>query len=485
MHHLTLFVIAGYLFTLLILSRIVGGTRDNDAFFRGNRQSPWWAVAFGMLGASISGITYVSVPGMVVGVQMTYLQMCLGFILGYFLVAFLLLPIYYKMNLTTIYTYLDHRFGFSAYKTGASFFFLSKLLGASIRLYLVCVILQNLIFDSYHIPFWLNTFIVLTFIWLYTRNSGIKTIVWSDCLQTVVLLTGLILIIYQLVSQMNLGFSDAVSAIRQNPMSHIFEFEDVNGKQYFWKQFISGIFTVVVMTGLDQDMMQKNLTCRTLKQSQLNMCVNGLLYTPVNFLFLCLGVLMVMFYQQTGMELPAKTDEILPTLCASGQLGQAALLFFALGITAAAFSSADSALTSLTTCCCVDILHKPDDERLRKIVHPLIAVCFMGFILLVRAVNSTNVIDAVYTVCSYTYGPLLGLFAFGLLTRLQPRGIWVPFICLLSPFLCYFMDVQMFEKFHYKFGYELLLCNGAITFLGLLLASAKFRTNNAGSNCNV
>lgn len=474
-----------YLGILLILSRISGGTKDNDAFFRGNRRSPWWAVSFGMLGASISGITFVSVPGMVMGVQMTYLQMCLGFILGYALVAFVLLPVYYRLNLTTIYSFLDQRFGLSAYLTGAVFFFISKLLGASIRLYLVCVILQRLIFDAYGIPFWINASLVLLFIWLYTRGSGIKTIVWSDCLQTAVLLSALVMIIYNLCDRMGLSLAGAVAQIQESSMSRVFEFGDWNGKQYFWKQFLSGIFTVVVMTGLDQDMMQKNLTCRTVKQSQLNMCINGLLYTPVNLLFLCLGVLLVLYTQQLGLDLPQKSDELLPMLCSGGYLGEASLLLFAVGIIAAAFSSADSAMTSLTTCCCVDLLRKPDDERLRKIVHPLIAVAFLGFILLVRLVNSTSVIDAVYVVCSYTYGPLLGLFALGFLTHRIPRPRWIPVVCVASPFVCYALDSQVYAATGYKFGYELLLLNGLLTFAGLWLASAKLGTDNAGGNRHI
>lgn len=485
MNHLLVIVALCYFGVLLLLSRIFGRKKDNDTFFRGNRKSPWWAVSFGMLGASISGITFVSVPGMVLSVQMTYLQMCLGFILGYILVAFVLLPVYYRMNLTTIYTYLDNRFGLSAYLTGATFFFISKLAGASIRLYLVCVILQHLIFDSYGIPFWLNACIVLLLIWLYTRGSGIKTIVWSDCLQTTVLLTALVLIIYNLCLKMGLSLPEAISQVRQSPMSRVFEFDDVNAKNYFWKQFVSGIFTVVVMTGLDQDMMQKNLTCKTVKQSQLNMCINGLLYAPVNLMFLSLGVLLVLYTQQLGLTIPAKSDELLPMLCSGGYLGQVSLILFSVGIIAAAFSSADSAMTSLTTCCCVDLLRKPDDVRLRRIVHPLVGFAFLVFILVVQMVNSTSVIDAVYVVCSYTYGPLLGLFAFGFLTKWNPNPKLVPVICLLSPCICYVMEQEVYTSTGYKFGYELLLINGLLTFSCLLLASAKFSTDNASSDSYV
>ncbi len=474
---------AGYFALLLLLSYLTGKNRDNDAFFRGNRKSPWWAVAFGMIGASVSGVTFVSVPGMVEASAMSYIQMCLGFVLGYALVAFVLLPVYYRMNLTSIYTYLSNRFGQTPYLTGAVFFFVSKLIGASIRLFLVASILQTLIFQQYGIPFWLNTALLLLCMWIYTRRSGIRTIVWSDCLQTVVLLTSLALIIYQLCSQMGWGIAQTVHEVWNSPMSKIIMLDDPNSRHYFWKQFISGIFVVVVMTGLDQDSMQKNLTCKTLRQSQLNMCVNGLFYLPVNILFMCLGVIMVMYTRQMGLDLPSG-DALMPALCSGGFLGNAALIYFALGIIAAAFSSADSALASLTTTVCVDIVQRPTDERLRRLVHPLIAVAFWAFIMVVKAVNSTSVIDAVYTVCSYTYGPLLGLFSFGLLTRRQPKGKWVPAICLASPLICYAADWYMQTYVGYKFGYELLVCNGLITFLFLLASSSgKKQVNVIQQGC--
>lgn len=482
---LLLIIAAGYFTLLLFFSKVISGKSNNDAFFRGNRRSPWWAVAFGMIGASVSGVTFVSVPGMVSGMQMTYLQTCFGFLLGYILVAFLLLPIYYRMNLTSIYTYLNVRFGGKSYRTGASFFFLSKLIGASIRLYLVCMILQQFIFKDVSISFPLMTFILLMLIWLYTRKSGIKTIVWSDCLQTLILLLALGLIIVQVCEQMELTFESAINLIAESPMSRVFVLDDVSDKQYFWKQFLSGIFIVVVMTGLDLDMMQKNLTCKTLKQSQLNMVVNGMMYLPINFLFLCLGVLLYEFVAVQGIAFPVQGDGLLPTLCASGVLGDITLLFFTLGLVAAAFSSADSALTSLTTCVCVDIVQKPDNERLRKIVHPCIAVCFFLFIMLVKTLNSTSVIDAVYVVCGFTYGPLLGLFAFGLLTHRKPKENHVPYICFLSPLLCYAIDSVAMQYFDYKFGYELLMLNGFFTFMGLLVSSTKFGTYNARSNGHV
>ncbi len=483
--HTILYIAAGYFALLFLVSRLSEGKRDNDAFFRGARQSPWWAVAFGMIGASVSGVTFVSVPGMVEKMHMTYLQTCMGFFFGYVFVAFVLLPVYDKLNLISIYTYLQKRLGDISYRTGASFFFISKLIGASIRLYLVCSILQTLIFNHYGIPFHLTSVLVLALIWLYTRKSGIKTIVWSDCLQTFVLLSALVLIIFQVCAKLDFSVADAVDCIRSSEMGGVFVFDDMESKQYFWKQFVSGIFIVVVMTGLDQDMMQKNLTCKTLRQSQLNMCVNGALYLPVNMLFLGLGVLLYTFCNAKCIELPSSGDDLLPMLCGSGAMGDTTLVLFVLGIVAAAFSSADSAMASLTTCLCVDILQKPQDERLRKLVHPLVAVCVMVFISIVRALNDTSVIDAVYVVCGYTYGPLLGMYAFGFLTRRRTCERLVPWFCVLSPLACYALDLLVLRLWGVKLGYELLMINGSLTFLCLLLTSSEFGTDNAGGDCHV
>ena len=417
-----------YFAALYIFSRLTNKSSDNDTFFRGNSRSPWYMVAFGMVGASISGVTFVSVPGMVTKIDMTYLQTCLGFILGYLAVAFFLLPVYYRHNLTTIYSYLGSRLGETSYKTGA---------------------------------------------WFYTRRGGIKTLVWTDTFQTTCLFTALLLIIYNVASELGLSFGEAVCAVAENPMSRIFEFDDIRSTQYFWKQFLSGIFIVIVMTGLDQDMMQKNLTCKTLREAQKDMATYGVAFVPANLLFMALGVLLVMLAQVKGVALPAQGDELLPMFAASGQLGQLVVVLFTIGIVAASFSSADSALTSLTTCCCVDICQRPSDELLRRRVHLGLSVLFVVFILLFRAINSTSVIDAIYIMCSYTYGPLLGLFAFALLTRRKPIGRMVPFVAVLSPCICYAIDRSAQTLWDYRFGYELLMLNGFLTFLGLWLGSRK------------
>ena len=462
-----------YFAALYIFSRLTNKSSDNDTFFRGNRRSPWYMVAFGMVGASISGVTFVSVPGMVTKIDMTYLQTCLGFILGYLAVAFFLLPVYYRHNLTTIYSYLGSRLGETSYKTGAWFFILSKMTGAAVRFYVVCIILQRFVFDAVGLPFGITVVGMVALIWFYTRRGGIKTLVWTDTFQTTCLFTALLLIIYKVASELGLSFGEAVCAVAENPMSRIFEFDDIRSTQYFWKQFLSGIFIVIVMTGLDQDMMQKNLTCKTLREAQKDMATYGVAFVPANLLFMALGVLLVMLAQVKGVALPAQGDELLPMFAASGQLGQLVVVLFTIGIVAASFSSADSALTSLTTCCCVDICQRPSDELLRRRVHLGLSVLFVVFILLFRAINSTSVIDAIYIMCSYTYGPLLGLFAFALLTRRKPFGRMVPFVAVLSPCICYAIDRSAQTLWDYRFGYELLMLNGLLTFLGLWLGSRK------------
>ena len=462
-----------YFAALYIFSRLTNKSSDNDTFFRGNRRSPWYMVAFGMVGASISGVTFVSVPGMVTKIDMTYLQTCLGFILGYLAVAFFLLPVYYRHNLTTIYSYLGSRLGETSYKTGAWFFILSKMTGAAVRFYVVCIILQRFVFDAVGLPFGITVVGMVALIWFYTRRGGIKTLVWTDTFQTTCLFTALLLIMNNVASELGLSFGEAVCAVAENPMSRIFEFDDIRSTQYFWKQFLSGIFIVIVMTGLDQDMMQKNLTCKTLREAQKDMATYGVAFVPANLLFMALGVLLVMLAQVKGVALPAQGDELLPMFAASGQLGQLVVVLFTIGIVAASFSSADSALTSLTTCCCVDICQRPSDELLRRRVHLGLSVLFVVFILLFRAINSTSVIDAIYIMCSYTYGPLLGLFAFALLTRRKPFGRMVPFVAVLSPCICYAIDRSAQTLWDYSFGYELLMLNGFLTFLGLWLGSRK------------
>ena len=465
--------ILSYFAVLLLVSRLTAKQSTNDTFYRGNRQSPWYLVAFGMIGASISGVTFVSVPGMVNTIGMTYLQTCLGFVLGYVAVAFVLLPIYYRLKLTTIYSYLQQRLGTRSYKTGAWFFLLSKMSGAAVKFYVVCMILQRFVLDALGIPFVITVLVLVALIWLYTRRGGIKTLVWTDTFQTFCMFMALIFIIINVMSMLNLSVEEAVTTIVQDERSRVFVFDDWVSKQNFWKLFISGIFIVVVMTGLDQDMMQKNLTCKTLREAQKDMCTYGLAFVPANPLLLCLGVLLSMLAQQEGIALPSSGDELLPMFAATGKMGNMVVVLFTIGIVAASFSSADSALTALTTTYCVDIKEKADDETLRHRVHAGMSVVFVIFILLFRAFNSTNLIDAIYILVSYTYGPLLGLFAFGLFTKYQVTDRWVPYFAILSPILCYALDVLAQQMWGYHFGYELLMLNGAFTFAGLYVTRKK------------
>ena len=466
-----LLIVIGYFAVLFGISHLTSRKANNNMFYRANRKAPWYMVAFGMIGASISGVTFVSVPGMVLTSQMTYLQMCLGFIVGYLVIAFVLLPLYYRLQLTSIYTYLGQRLGNRSYQTGAWFFLLSKMVGASVRFYVVCIILQQFVFEPAGIPFIINVVGMVLLIWLYTRRGGIGTLVFTDTFQTTCLFTALVLIILEAIGQLHLSVGEAVNTIANSEMSRIFVFDDWVSPHNFWKQFLSGAFIAIVMTGLDQDMMQKNLTCKTLRDAQKDMCTYGIAFVPANLLFLALGILLTM---NLGTKL--KGDELLPTFVQGTSTIHYSLFtihLFVLGIVAASFSSADSALTSLTTSYCVDIRRQPDNELLRKRMHVVMCGIFVLFILLFRAVNSTSLIDAVYILASYTYGPLLGLFTFGLFTQKRSNDCLVPYLCIASPLICYALDITTQHIWNYRFGYELLMLNGLLTFVGLWLTAEK------------
>ena len=476
---LILITVVVYFVALMLFSHFTARrAADNQTFFRANRRSPWYMVAFGMVGASISGITFVSVPGMTMRTDMTYIQTCIGFILGYFAIAFVLLPVYYRLNLTTIYTYLKKRLGERSYKTGAWFFLVSKMTGAAVRFYVVCIILQRFVFDAVGVPFPLTVVGMVALIWLYTRRGGIKTLVWTDSFQTTCMFAALILIIYNVMGELGMSLPEAAKAIADDSHSRMFVFDDWVSTQNFFKQFFSGAFIAIVMTGLDQDMMQKNLTCRSLREAQKDVCTYGFAFVPANLLFMALGVLLMQLAKREGIELPASGDELLPMFAATGRLGTVVVVLFTIGIVAASFSSADSALTALTTSYCVDIRGREGDECLRRRAHVGIAVLFVLFILLFKMLNSTSVIDAIYILCSYTYGPLLGLFAFGLFTRRKPQDALVPYIAVASPLLCFALDNVAQEVWGYKFGYELLMINGVLTFAGLCLSSVVVGKRN-------
>ena len=459
----------------MVMGRVTSRKSTNDTFYRGERKSPWYMLALGLVGASISGITFVSVPGMVIRQDMTYLQTSLGFIVGYFVVAFVLLPVYYRLNLTTIYTYLQKRLGRRSYKTGALFFLLSEMTGTALRFYVVCSILQRFVFGQAGIPFGVTVVLLVLLIWLYTRRGGIKTLVWTDTFQTICMMAALLIIIAEVVGKLDMTMGEAFSAVMADSHSRIFVFDDFVSTQNFFKQFISGVFIVVVMTGLDQHMMQKNLTCKTLRDAQKDMCVGGFFFVPVNFLFLALGVLLMMLAAKEGMAIPADSDELLPMFAASGWMGNLVLVLFSIGIVAASFSGTDSALTAVTTSFCVDIKERPTDERLRRVAHLGVCALFALFILMFRVINSTSVIDAIYIVLSYTSGPLLGLFSFGILTRSRVNDKLVPYICVASPLICFAVDQLTTHLTGYKFGYELLLLNGILVFIGLFFTGKMKR----------
>lgn len=473
-----LLIIAAYFSVLLLISFITGKKGDNnDAFFLANKKSPWWVIAIGMVGSSISGVSFVSVPGMVGKIDFTYMQTVFGFFFGYLIIANVLLPLYYRLNLTTIYTYLEERFGKKAYKTGASFFLLSKTIGAAARLYVVALILQSLVFDAWHIPFFLTVVGIILLIWIYTFRSGIKTIVWTDTIQTLIMISALVLLVAEVMSRLNMNVPELFNTIKNYEHSRIFVFDDWHSKQNFFKQFFSGIFIAIVMTGLDQDMMQKNLTCRSLKDAKKNMYWYGISFVPVNLLFLTLGAMLLILAAQNNISLPAMSDEILP-MFATTYLGQAVQVLFIVGIIAAAFSSADSALAALTTSFSVDILnvqHKEEAtaKKIRMRTHIGISVLFALIIIIFKAVNNKSVIDAIYIIASYTYGPLLGMYAFGLFTKLKTSDRAIPYVAVAAPVLCAILDFVSKTYWGFAFGYELLMLNGLLTFVGLWIFSTK------------
>ena len=457
----------------MLMGRLTSKKSNNETFYRGERRSPWYVLALGLVGASISGITFVSVPGMVIKQDMTYLQTCLGFILGYFVVAFVLLPVYYKLNLTTIYSFLQKRLGNRSYKTGALFFLLSEMTGTALRFYVVCSILQRFVFGPVGVPFVVTVVALVMLIWVYTRRGGIKTLVWTDTFQTFCMMAALLIIIVEVIGKLDMSVGDAVCAVVADSHSRIFVFDDWVSTQNFFKQFLSGVFIVVVMTGLDQHMMQKNLTCKTLRDAQKDMCVGGFFFVPVNLLFLSLGVLLLLLAGKEGLAVPADSDELLPMFAASGWMGSLVLVLFSIGIVAASFSGTDSALTAVTTSYCVDIKERPDDETLRRRAHFGVCVLFAVFILAFRVINSTSVIDAIYIVLSYTSGPLLGLFAYGILTKRGVNDRLVPYICVAAPVICFAINQITVSLTGYKFGYELLMLNGMLVFLGMYLTSHR------------
>jgi len=473
---LTAAVIGGYFLLLIVISLVTGKKSDNDTFFRGNRKSPWYIVSIGMIGASLSGVTFISVPGWVGNTGFSYMQMVLGYFSGYIVIAHILLPLYYRLNLTSIYTYLNNRFGFWSYKSGALLFLLSRTIGASARLFLMATVLQLTLFDSLNISFEYTVIITVLLIWLYTFRGGIKTIIWTDTLQTIFMLTSVTLTVVFIASSMNLTFSGVIGTIKESSFSQMFVFDDFQSKQNFFKQFLSGAFITIVMTGLDQDMMQKNLTCRSLKDAQKNMYWYSAAFVPVNLLFLGLGALLFIFANQNGITLPERADNLFPLIATGGYLPEIVGVVFILGLVAAAYSSADSALTSLTTSFSVDILSiekypEAKAKKIRLMVHIGFSVVLILAILLFNALSSDSIISTLFTLAGYTYGPLLGLYAFGLFSMKNIIDKWVPTLAVLAPVITGILDYNSVNWFGFQLGFEKLILNGAIMILFLYLSS--------------
>ncbi len=482
-------VVASYFLVLMVISYYTGKDSDNINFFLAGRQSPWYLVAFGMIGASLSGVTFISVPGWVQSSQFSYMQMVLGYLLGYLVIATILMPMYYRLNLTSIYSFLEQRLGVSSYKTGAAFFLLSRTIGASFRLYLVAIVLQEFVMDPFGVPFWMTVLMTIVLIWIYTYRGGIKTIVWTDTLQTLCMLLAVIFTVIAISQRLELNFSGIYDSISNSPYSQIFFFENGwSDSNNFFKKFLAGASIAIVMTGLDQDMMQKNLSCRNIGEAQKNMFWFSIVLVFANLLFLCLGALLFIYSVEVGIEIPTRmvngeikeaTDLLYPMI-AINHLSPAIGIVFVLGLIAAAYSSADSALTALTTSFCVDFLGfekeenigKEGQKRTRFIVH--IAFSFLLFLVIMAFyfVNDRAVIEQIFIVAGYTYGPLLGLFVFGFFSKRNIVDRYVPIICVASPVLTYFVNkYSELLFFGYKFNFELLIINGLITFLGLLIVS--------------
>ena len=469
-------VIAIYFLVLLGISYFTSRKADNNTFFTANRQSPWYLVAYGMVGASLSGVTFISVPGEVGNSNWTYLQFVMGNMVGYAVIAFILIPLFYKLRLVSIYEYLKDRFGQHSYYTGSAFFLVSQTIGASFRLFLAAVVLQIAFFDAFGIPFFVTVLTTIVLIWLYTFRGGIKTIVWTDTLQTTFLLLAVVISIYMIVDQMGLGFSEMISTVSESKMSTIFDW-DWRSDRNFYKTFLAGIFITIAMNGLDQNVMQKNLTCKNQKDAQKNIFWFSITFFVSTVLFLALGVLLYKFAMDQGISIPEQSDELYPLL-ALNHFGILAGVVFLLGIIAAAFSSADSALTALTTSFCVDILDLPNkkahQKRTRLWVHIGFTVLMFLVIIIFNSLNDTSVVSAVFKVAGFTYGPLLGLFAFGLLNKRAVKDRYVPVICILAPIISVILDQNSVAWFNgYQFGFEILLVNAGLTFLGLWLNYSK------------
>lgn len=471
--------IAAYFALLMVISWFASRGSNNSTFFNGNRQAPWGLVAFAMIGAAISGVTFISVPGMVAAKGYSYLQMVLGFIVGYFVIAFVLVPMFYRRNLISIYGYLEERFGKSTYHTGAWFFFISKMLGAAVRFFVVCVVLQLMVFGPLEIPFAITVIVSILLIWIYTVQGGVKTLIWTDTLKSFCLIMSVILCIYFIADNLGMNLGEALSAVTAHPSFKMFYFDDPMAGTYFWKQFLAGVFMAIALNGLDQDMMQRNLACRNSRQSQKNMIVSGITQFFVIALFLILGTMLLIYMDSKGIARPEKPDDTFGVVVGSPGMPVVVGILFILGLVSAAYSAAGSALTSLTTSFTVDILganRRMNERRLavtRRLVHMAMSVAMGLVIIAFYYLSEEDAISAVYTLASYTYGPILGLFVFGMACRRPVRDRLVPIVCILAPVLSWMAQWALKEYCDYTTSFELLLMNAAFTILGLLLLLRK------------
>ena len=467
--------VLGYIAVLFAVAWISGRRADNAGFFTGNRRTPWYMAAFAMIGAAISGVTFISVPGSVAVDSFSYMQMVAGFTVGQFVVAFVLIPLFYRLRVVSLYEYLDDRFGVASHRTGAWFFFISKILGAALRVYVVCAVLQLLVFDRYGLPFWFNALITMAFVWLYTQQGGVKSLIWTDSLKTFCLVASLVLSIVFIMRGLDFSFSDTVREVSSSPMSRIFFFDDPASDRYFWKMFAAGIVLLVCMTGLDQDLMQRNMSCATPRDSQKNIVLTAVSQIVVIFLFLVLGVLLYLYMEHRGLAMPEKTDQVFSLVAVGGGLPLVVGVLFVIGLISSTYSAAGSALTALTTSFTVDILEgtKRYGEarltRIRRGVHVAMALGMALVILAFGYLADDSVINLVYKVASYTYGPILGMFVFGMFTRLRVRDRWMPLVAVAAPVLSGFLQWWVLEAWDYRIGFELLIYNALFTVIGMLL----------------
>ena len=467
--------VLGYIAVLFAVAWISGRRADNAGFFTGNRRTPWYMAAFAMIGAAISGVTFISVPGSVAVDSFSYMQMVAGFTVGQFVVAFVLIPLFYRLRVVSLYEYLDDRFGVASHRTGAWFFFISKILGAALRVYVVCAVLQLLVFDRYGLPFWFNALITMAFVWLYTQQGGVKSLIWTDSLKTFCLVASLVLSIVFIMRGLDFSFSDTVREVSSSPMSRIFFFDDPASDRYFWKMFAAGIVLLVCMTGLDQDLMQRNMSCATPRDWQKNIVLTAVSQIVVIFLFLVLGVLLYLYMEHRGLAMPEKTDQVFSLVAVGGGLPLVVGVLFVIGLISSTYSAAGSALTALTTSFTVDILEgtKRYGEarltRIRRGVHVAMALGMALVILAFGYLADDSVINLVYKVASYTYGPILGMFVFGMFTRLRVRDRWMPLVAVAAPVLSGFLQWWALEAWDYRIGFELLIYNALFTVIGMLL----------------